>query len=344
MIYTKSLEKILRLEDKAPSLSPVYDPMKSDCIVLTGAHNFQKLFSGKFLGRSPASITKKGLLQEFVEKSCMLKVKADIFRGFDISMALYPSELELAAWGIVIDRVGRVYQADLEQQHYVELAYQYGACSGRKDWERIVAKWDPNEEERVRRFYGKLRVMSAKRIKIAGTVGFGLWDALWMSFDLKTAYQILDNHVDFLQDFLDYWLQFHLSSIRGMLAAGIEIVFIRENPTGFFNFGPSAELMNKRLGPFYSRITKAVTDNGGLIFLDCDTDDAISMDYPLEWGFNGIGPMLFRDDDELSQAREILSPELTLIGYTSFSESESNYLRLNSESRPEFVSSGWKPS
>ena len=135
---------------------------------------------------------------------------------------------------------------------------------------------------------------------MAGSVGFGFWDALWMTFDLRTGREMLVSEPDFAEEVFEYWRQFHLSAVRGMLEAGIGVIFLRENPSGFLMLSEIAPLIDRFLGAHYRQITREVSENGGVIFLDCDTDAMLETELPLKWGFHGIGPMLFRDEEDLS--------------------------------------------
>jgi hypothetical protein len=114
------------------------------------------------------------------------------------------------------------------------------------------------------------------------------------------------------------WKDFHMSAVSAMLDAGIKLIFVRESPRGF----PSGEEMASAIDPYVREhlldITGAVKARGGRIFLDCDADEMLETDYPLKWGFDGIGPMLFRDEEDLLLARKSLSQELILVGSTAF--------------------------
>jgi hypothetical protein len=335
MPYSNPLNNLFDHDSDVPALSPVHDPAIPNSIVLPRAQNSAKLFSGSRFRLSLGRSRRQELLQDVFQKGCLLKVKADIARGFDVSMALYPSELEPAAWGIVIDRAGRIFEANSENEGLLELVYQGGSCSVGRDWMRIVASKDPDERDRVRLFYNKLRIMTSKRITLAGSVGFGFWDALWMAFDLRTGREILESDPDFAQEVFEYWRQFHLSAVRGMLEAGLDIIFLRENPSGFLMAPEIAPLMDRFLGSHYRRITREVADNGGLIFLDCDTDAMLETDLPMKWGFQGVGPMLFRDEEDLLAARRSISEDLILIGSTAPAERGCDCPDMESDPEPE---------
>jgi hypothetical protein len=314
----KSIDKMPNDPNDAPSLSPVGDPSRPDCILLTDAHAFRRLFTGRFMRRSPGRVRRMGLLDEFLHRSSLLKVKADMARGFDVSVALYPVAMDLAAWGIVVDRVGRVFEAKPEEGGFVELAYQGGCCRTRKDWISLVGSRQHDEENNIRLFFNKLRAMVAGRITLAGTMGFGLWDALWMSFDMASARHTLSHDPSFASRVFLLWKEFHMSAVSAMLDAGIKLIFFRESPRGF----PPSEEVASAIDPYVREylldLTGAVQARGGRIFLDCDANEMLETDYPLKWGFDGIGPMLFRDEEDLLLARKSLSDELILVGSTAF--------------------------
>jgi hypothetical protein len=340
MPYSNPLDNLFDRDSDVPALSPIYNPAFPNSIVLPGAQNSAKLFSRARFRLSLGRSGRKELLQDVFQKGCMLKVKADIADGFDVSMALYPSELEPAAWGIMIDRAGRIFEANSEKEGLLEFVYRGGSCNGHEDWMRIVASKDPDERERVRHFYNKLRIMTSKRITLAGSVGFGLWDALWMAFDLRAGREILVNEPVLAQEVFEYWRQFHLSAVRGMLEAGLDIIFLRENPSGFLMAPEMGPLMDRFLGPHYRRITREVSDSGGVIFLDCDTDAMLETDLPLKWGFQGVGPMLFRDEEDLLAARRSVSGELILIGSTVLPEENWDCPSVESDPDPERLAVG----
>jgi len=317
MHLLKSIQKMPRNSNDAPTLSPAGDPSRPDCILLTDAEAFRRLFTGRFMRRSPGRIRRMGLLDEFLHRSSLLKVKADLARGFDVSVVSYPVAMDLAAWGIVVDCVGRVFEAKSEEGGFVELSYQGGCCRTRKDWQRYVGSRELNEEDGIRNFFNKLRVLVGGRIVLAGTVGFGLWDALWMSFDVQRAVHMLTHDPNFARRVFLYWKEFHMSAVWAMLDAGVKLIFFRESPGGFPASGNVAAAIDPYIREHLLEITAAVKSRGGRIFLDCDANDMLETDYPLDWGFDGIGPMLFRDEEDLLLARQSISPELILIGSTA---------------------------
>jgi len=148
---------------------------------------------------------------------------------------------------------------------------------------------------------------------VAGTVGFGLWDALWMSFDYETACLIIEEQSDFAISVLRYWAKFHLAAAEAMLDAGIQIIFFREHPDGL----RQGEDTITRVDPFVREhlrdLSRTVHSRGGCLLLDCDADDMLHSAFPQEWGFDGIGPLMFRDQEDLLAAAAGLD-QLLLVG------------------------------
>jgi hypothetical protein len=335
MSFLNNSRKLLTNPDHTPTLSPAVDPARPECILFPSAFDYITLQSAGALNRSPKRLKKSRLLDKVLEKSSLLKVKSDIVRGFDISTVLYCRSLDQAAWGIIIDRVGRIYDASCGADGLLELSYQSGACGSKRDWRRLVASLEPDVEDETRRFYSKLEIVAGNKIAIAGSVGFGLWDALWMSFDLETAYQYLKEDPDFVAEVFQYWSEFHISSVWGMLNSGVDMIFVRENPLGFPLNKPTSELLDPFVGEIWREITGIVRSQGGMIFLDCDNDEMLETEFPLEWGFTGIGPMVFSNEHDLQTARNILNDELVLIGSTMLSGMPAHYAA--GESFPEVL-------
>jgi hypothetical protein len=148
---------------------------------------------------------------------------------------------------------------------------------------------------------------------VAGTVGFGLWDALWMSFDHDRASRMLTDEPDFARTVFAYWHQFHLEATSAMLDAGIRLVLFREHPRGFSEPGMTTRL-DDMLADHFREMTRTVHSRGGCILLDCDEDEIFETDCALQWGFDGIGPMRFRDRADLVAARRCLDGRLILAG------------------------------
>jgi len=242
------------------------------------------------------------------------KIGSDATRNYDISLVLYPMGMDLAAWGTVVDRVGRVFHASSRYDGKLELFYEGGCCRSKRDWRILVGTRRPDEDSVIRTFYNRARLVAADRIVVAGTVGFGIWDALWMSFDLYQASEILECEPDFVKLVFQYWKEFHLSSVHAMLDAGTKLIFLREHPAGF----PPGHDMASRLDPFIGEslrdISRAVRSRGGCLVLDCSAEEMLETDYPREWGFDGIGPMLFKDVNALESAVVGLSDDLVLVG------------------------------
>jgi hypothetical protein len=310
----QSIKGILEKKGNPPVVSPFIDPARPDYLLLHDADGFRKLFSGRLLSRSPGLAKRQGLMKDFFYKNSLLKFKADMARGFDISVTPYPMEPVIAAWGIITDSVGRVFDIKDDGKDYIELCYQGGCCRNSRDWIYHVEERGMEIEAEIKRFYSKLRILSADRIVPAASMGFGIWDAFWMSFDIETAFRLIDEELDFALLVFDFWRDFHLSACAACLDAGIELIFFRENPAGFPQNASNAARLDVFLRERYQVINELVQSRGGTLIFDCDSDDMLETDYPTAWGFNGIGPMLFRDEDDFQTARKCLPGDLILIG------------------------------
>jgi len=313
-----SIRKILSDRNKPATLSPIGDIARPNSLLFSDATAYSNLFSGRLMNRSPGSVMRKGLFHSFLRRSSLLKLEMDVAQGCDVSIVLYPLDMDLPAWGIVVDRVGRVFDVSFQNEGLVELSYQGGCCRNKQEWEFLVGSQLLHEEDSIRRFYNRVRRLARGRVMVAGTVGFGLWDALWMSFDFENASRMLASDPDFVDTALDYWKRFHLSTARAMLDAGIKMIFFREHSGGF----PASREVAAMIDPFMreplNELSRAVKSRGGCIFLDCDADEMIETDYPVKWGFDGIGPLLFRDGDDMIGASASLDEQLILVGSMSF--------------------------
>lgn len=336
----KLVEKLSQNTGNAPTLSPLGDPSKPDSLILLNIESFRELFTGRIMGRSPGKVRRLGLLRQILEKSALLKVKSDIARGFDVSIVHYPPAMDILAWGIAVDELGRIFEIKSDSSAFVELAYQGGSCRTRRDWERVVGDADEHDFQKIRQFYNKVRLMVNGRISLAACMGFGLWDALWMCFDFEKACYFLENDSNFVERIFLHWKEFHIRALNAILDSGIKIVFFKESPSGFPGSRQTAPLLDNYLRKHFQDLTGIVKSRGGSIFLDCDSDEILETDYALEWGFDGIGPMIFRDEEDLILARRCLSDDLILIGstlcpsYNRLSESSAEEI----ENRPaEFI-------
>jgi len=298
-----------------PTLSPVGEVGRPDVVTFAGSRGYDRIFSGSLMKRSPVRAQRSGRVDRFFYRSCLEKIDFDAARGFDLSTVLYPPGLRLLAWDVFIDRVGRVFSAVSRDRGSLELTYQGGGFRSKDEWKLTVGKDMPDGQFQL--YFRKARAMSRGRVTVAGTVGFGLWDALWMSFDLERAVEMLYNDPDFVKSVFEHWKSFHLKAVEAMLEAGIKLVFIREHPHGFPPGGSIARRLDSMVGEHFRALSKSVRSRGGCIFLDCDADDMIETDYPEQWGFDGIGPMLFRDGEDLIAARKGLSDNLLLVGSTA---------------------------
>jgi hypothetical protein len=314
----KSIRKLLSDRNEPATLSPIGDLTRPNCLLFNDARAYRSLFFGRLMNRSPRRVGRKGLFYGFLGRSSLLKMEMDVAQGFDVSVVPYHPVMDLPAWGIVVDRVGRVYDVTLQHDGRVGFSYQGGRCRNKQEWETLVGSHVPCEEDNVRRFYNKVKKLARDRVLVAGTVGFGLWDALWMSFDFESACRMLANDPDFVDAVLDYWKRFHLSAAQAMLDAGIKMIFFREHPGGF----PAGRGIASTIDPFVrehlNELSRGIRSRGGCIFFDCDADEMIETDYPVKWGFDGIGPMLFRDGDDLIGASASLDERLILVGSMSF--------------------------
>lgn len=298
---------------KPPILSPIGEVGRPGSLLFEGAPAYESLFSGRFVSRSPGAVRRQGLLDRFLFRSSLRKIEADSAGDFDISVVLYPMGMDLAAWGIVVDRVGRVFEIVPRSGGFVEFSYQGGCCRTRREWRTLVGTRRPDDEQQIRMFYNRAHKLAADRVTLAGTVGFGLWDALWMSLDVETSYLILEQQPDFAMSVFRYWAAFHLTAVKAMLDAGIRIIFLREHPDGFRQGEETVSLVDSFVQEHMRDISRIVHSRGGRLFLDCDADDILHSDYPMEWGFDGIGPLLFRDRNDLLAAADGLGEELMLV-------------------------------
>lgn len=312
------MQRLLGASIRPPTISPVGAGSRPASLSFPDARSYRRLFTGLVMKRSPGRVNRGGGWKDFLYHSAMLKMEADVARGYDVSTVLYPYGFELQAWGVVVDPVGRVFEVSSGPGELVELEYQGGCFRSEQEWRHRVGMRDRDAEHEVRRFYNRMRLDARNRIIVAGTVGFGLWDALWMSFDLNRAKELVAYHTDFVRAVFAFWGKFHLDVAGAMLDAGIRIVFLRENPLGFPSGGGLAALIDPLARDHYRELCRIVQGRGGCVILDCDADDTIETDFPRRWGFGGIGPLLFRDEDELLTARRALDDDLLLVAAVAF--------------------------
>jgi hypothetical protein len=314
----KSIKKLLSDRNEPATLSPIGDLTRPNCLLFNDARAYRRLFIGRLMNRSPRRVRRQGLFYGFLGRSSLLKMEMDIAQGFDVSIVPYHLDMDLPAWGIIVDGVGRVFDVRFQSDGLVEFSYQGGCCRNRQEWESLVGSQILYEEDNVRRFYNKMKKLARDRIIVAGTVGFGLWDALWMSFDFESACRMLANDPDFVESVLDHWKRFHLGAAQAMLDAGIKMIFFREHPGGFPEGRGIASYIDPFVRKHLNELSRGVRSRGGCIFFDCDADEMIETDYPVKWGFDGIGPMLFRDGEDMIGARAGLDEQLILVGSMSF--------------------------
>ena len=314
----KSIIKILSDRNEPATLSPIGDLARPNSLLFNDARAYEHLFSGHVMNRSPRRVRRKGLFYGFLRRSSLLKMEMDVAQGFDVSIVLYPLDMDLPAWGIAVDRVGRVFEVTFQREGLVEFSYQGGGCRNKQEWESLVGSQALHEEDNVRRFYNRVKKLARDRVLVAGTVGFGLWDAIWMSFDFESACRMLTTDPDFVYTVLEYWKRFHLGAAQAMLDAGIKMIFFREHAGGFPEGSEIASAIDPFVREHLNELSRGIRSRGGCIILDCDADDMIETDFPVKWGFDGIGPMLFRDGDDMIGARATLDEQLILVGSMSF--------------------------
>jgi hypothetical protein len=301
-----------------PRLSPAWELGRPDVITLRDARAYGRMFSGLLAKRSPATVARKGLFRSFLLRSSLLKLEHDLVHGYDISVTPYPVALDLKAWGLVVHPAGRVMEVSPRDDGLLDLTYHGGYCRSRQDWRRLAELVCADEQDEIRRFYNRVRGLARDRIILAGTVGFGLWDALWMAFEFERACELLTEDKDFVGTVLNRWMAYHLGAASAMLDAGVKLIVIRENPGGFPPSLGMAARLDSVLGDHYRELSQAVRNRGGCLFLDCDADEIFETDLPSQWGFDGIGPLLFRDEEDLRAARQSLTEEILLVGTIAF--------------------------
>ncbi len=320
MRLVESFNKILSDRVGTPTLSPVWDLNRPDSVTIRDAKGYGRLFSGLVMRRSPSRVSERGLFQDFLARSSRLKLEHDLVRGFDISVVPYHVTMDLKAWGLVLHPAGRVLSVTPRDDGLLDLSYQGGYCRSKQDWRRLTGRRPPDEADAVRQFYNQVRTLAAHRTMIAGTVGFGMWEALWMSFDHERAVRMVSDEPDFARTVFEHWQRFHLEAVTAMLDAGIKLILFREHPKGFHTRGIAAKL-DSLLGDHFRELTRTVHSRGGCLILDCDEDDIFETDYPSQWGFDGIGPLRFRDEEDLLAARRCLNDQLILVGTLANDES-----------------------
>lgn len=342
MRLVESFKNLLTDRVGSPTLSPVFELSRPDSMAVRDAKGYARLFSGLVMKRSPARVSERGLFQDFLSRSSRLKLEDDLVHGFDISVIPYHVKMDLKAWGVVLHPTGRVLAATQREDGLLDLTYQGGFCRSKQDWRRLAGNRPPDEADAVRQLYNQMRGLAAHRAIVAGTVGFGLWDALWMSFDLERACRMLTDESDFVHAVFEHWHKFHLETVAAMLDAGIKLILFREHPKGFSERGMAGKL-DAVLGDRFRELTRTVHSRGGCAFLDCDEDEIFETDYPARWGFDGLGPMRFRDRDDLVAARRCLDEELILVGtladgspYTPTAKEKSLNRKLIVTNKPDF--------
>ena len=308
------IRKILSDRNGPMTLSPAWDICRPEVMLYRDADAYRRLFSGILGTRSPARVARRGLFQEFLNRACLQKLADDVRYGFDVSVVPYPLKLDLRAWGVALDPVGRIWGVRTTDADVLELEFNGGCCRSKQDWDCLVGEKAPDEADSVLRFYNRARLLGGKRVILAGTVGFGLWDALWMSLDFDRACRLLAEDADFAGKVFSFWKRRHIAAAAAMLDAGVKLLMFREHPAGF----PASSRMVEQLDPYlrehFQELSTMVHARGGCLVLDCDAEDIFETDYPMQWGFDGIGPLLFRDDRDLHAARTCLDSDLLLVG------------------------------
>lgn len=313
----QSIAELMKTRNRPLVLSPMGAVARPGSLIFPDGRAYQKLFSGPILKRSPAQVHRMGLLNRLLGRSSLRKIVTDAQAGFDVSVVSYPMKVNLPAWGVVTDVVGRSFYTAVAEDGTLELSYQGGLCHFKGDWAMQVKKDCAHEARRVGHFYRKARQLAGDRIAVAGTLGFGFWDALWMSFDMKQARDMLSTDPDFVQTVFSHWRRFHIAAVRAMMDAGIGTILHCEHPDGFPSGGDTAAWLDPLLGDYLRELTGCVRLRGGCTFLSCNADEMLETDFPVRWGFDGIGPMLFRDEDDLIAAAQSLSEDLLLVGSVS---------------------------
>jgi hypothetical protein len=299
-------------------LSPMSDPTAPEALRFEGADRFWRLFRSRSSVRSTLRLRRSESAQDFFEAVAKAKLRSDIEMGYDISIIPYPLGFAPDGWGVLADRLGRLFTAVPSTGDNMELQYQNGKCRSLRDWHAIVESRTEDEQDRIRFFYNRIRVMADNRITVAGTAGFGLWDSLWMSFDFETAIEMLSRNPDFANVVIGHWKSFHLAAVSAMLDAGVKTIFLRENSRGFSQIRGISTLLDPFLREHFTELSRAVHSRGGSLLLDCDADEMIETECPMQWGFDGVGPMLFRDTEDIISARRSLNPAIALVGTTLF--------------------------
>lgn len=299
------------------SLSPVGYTDRPDVFPFGDARSYYRLFSGLFMRRSPAQVMRKGLFLSFVRRSSLLKLENDIMHGFNLSLVPYPLGLNLRAWGIVTDWAARTFEIQT-QGNALNLVYQGGSLRSPREWRFVVASTFPDESAAIRQFYRQAQEIAANRIIVAGTLWIGLWDALWMSFDIERAIHFLETESEFVSEVFSYWYRVHAAAVSAMLDAQVRLIFIREHSGGFPPDARMAERLDPFVGERFRELSKIVRSRGGYMILESDVDELIETDYPYYWGFDGVGPLMFRDEEDLLAARACLAEELVLIGTVAY--------------------------
>ncbi|WP_041286442.1 hypothetical protein [Desulfomonile tiedjei] len=295
-------------------LSPFYNPIMPDVVSFSRADALRRSFKRRFL-RSPANrFFSRDSIQKILERAVEIKVEADA--GYDISVALYPYGFRFLGQGVLSDGAGRTFSLLHADEGPVQLLYQGGTCRTIQDWRSKVAKI-PDDTDNIRSFFNSLRAATQERIALAGTVGFGLWDALWMSFDFPTAVRMLSMDPEAARMIFRYWCSFHAAAAGAMLDAGLKMIVLREHPAGFPESWGMSRILDPFLREYCQELARIVIQRGGMLFLDCDADEMIETDYPAHWGFNGIGPLRFRDLDDLIAAKKSMNDTLILAGLTT---------------------------
>ena len=241
-------------------------------------------------------------------------MEADAARGFDVSVVFYPAGISLVSQGTVMDQVGRIYKASSNGKELPELEYVEGRFDTKSRWLTEIGARFTDRRDHVRFFYSLIRRVAAGRIRVAGTIGFGLWDSLWMSFSFAKARAMLHDDPQFVHTVFKHWAEYQCMAADAMLDAGIKLIFFRENPNGFPTAGGLAECLDPLVSDYYMHICESVRARGGCVILDCDADDMIETGLPARWGFDGIGPLRFRDMEDLMAARKAIDERLYLIG------------------------------
>ena len=197
--------------------------------------------------------------------------------------------------------------------------FMHGTIGSVEKWEVVKQKFEDEYTKqytrKAKKLYRGVNMKYKNKILITvETVFTGIFESAWEGMNTTFFFKQLHKNPKFVKDVYDTYANFNIAMFNAYMDAGAE-VFCEAGDLAF-KTGPfyNPKLYEELLQPAYKKLTDAVHDRGGKIFLHTDGQITSLLDFIINSGFDGLQGLEPTAGMDIGAVRKKVGNKLCLLG------------------------------